>query len=150
LGSPYDGTRTVATNSGSPTTSFTATVTSSTSQSNTADTDGTITGATRLRWGFDDGTYTSSGTGTYAEITDGGVEYEIYDALTGGNLLEIGQFDYDYDTDTPLVNGTEFYHVYLSGRNGINNFARPTYMRIRTYVTDYDSAYYYASFTGRV
>jgi hypothetical protein len=150
LGAPYDGTRTVATNSGSPTTSFTATVTSSTSQANTADTDGTITGDTRLRWGFDDGTYTSSGTGTYAAITDGGVEYEIYDALTGGNLLEVGQFDYDYNTDTPQVNGTDFYHVYLSGRDGINNFAKPIYMRIRTYVTDYDDAYYYASFTGRI
>ena len=150
LAAPYDGTRTVATVSGSPTTSFTATVASTTSQSLTADTDGTITGDTRLRWGFDDGTYTKSGSGTYSAITDGGVEYEIYDAASGGNLLAIGQFSYDFTLDTPTVNGTSYYHVFLSGRDGIDNFARPTYMRIRYYVSDYDGSYYYAAFSARV
>lgn len=150
LAAPYDGTRTVATNTGSPTTSFTATVASTTSQALTADTDGTITGDTRLRWGFDDGTYTSSGSGTYAAITDGGIEYEIYDAASGGNLLKISQYDYDFTLDTPTVNGTDYYHVFLSGRDGIDNFARPTYMRIRYYVSDYDGKYYYATFSGRI
>jgi hypothetical protein len=150
LGAPYDGTRTVASVSGSPTTSFTATVASTTSQAKTTDADGTITGNTRLRWGFDDGTYTSSGSGTFAAITNEGVEYEIYDALTGGNLLKSAQFDYDFSLDSPAVNGTSYYHVFLSGRDGIDNFARPTYMRIRAYVTDYDGAYYYATFSGRL
>ena len=152
LGTPYDGSRTVATNTGSPTTSFTtALVAGTTAQSNTADTDGTITANTRLSWGFDDGSYTSSGTGTYAAITDGGVEYEIYDAASGGNLLNIGTFDYDFSLDSPTINGSSYYHVYLSGRDGtVDNFARPTYMRIRYFVQDYDDKYYYATFTGRI
>jgi hypothetical protein len=41
--------------------------------------------------------------------------------------------------------------VYLSGRDGIvDNFARPTYMKIRAFVQDYDGKYYYAAFTGRI
>jgi hypothetical protein len=147
LGTGYDGTRTV---SGAFSNRITANVSNSTSQALTNDTDGTITGNTRLRWGFDDGTYTSSGSGTYAAITDGGVEYEIYDALSGGNLLKISQYDYDFSLDSPTVNGTSYYHVFLSGRDGIDNHANPRYMRIRTYVTDYDGKYYYSSFSGRI
>jgi hypothetical protein len=104
-----------------------------------------------LSWGFDDGTYTSSGSGTYAAITNGGVEYEIYDAASGGTLLNIGTFDYDFSLDSPTINGSSYYHVYLSGRDGIvDNFARPTYMKIRAFVQDYDGKYYYAAFTGRI
>jgi hypothetical protein len=147
LGTGYDGTRTV---SGAFSNRITASVTNSTSQALTSDTDGTITGNTRLRWGFDDGTETHSGTGTYAAITMGGVEYEIYDAATGGTLLASSNYSYDFTLDTPTVNGTSYYHVYLSGRDGIDNHANPRYMRIRTYATDYDGKYWYSSWSGRI
>jgi len=147
LATPYDGTRTV---SGAFSNRITANVTSSTSQALTNDIDGTITGNTRLRWGFDDGTFTSSGSGTYAAITNEGVEYEIYDTPTGGSPIKTGQYDYDFTLDSPTVNGTSYYHVFLSGRDGIDNNAAPKYMRIRAYVTDYDGKYYYATFSGRI
>lgn len=148
LGTGYDGARTV---SGAFSNRITANVNNSTSQALTNDTDGTITGNTRLRWGFDDGTYTSSGSGTYAAITNGGVQYEIYDAASGGNYLEGGSYSYDFSLDTPQVNSVSYYHVFLSGRDGtLSNYAAPIYMRIRAYGTDYDGKYYYATWSSRI
>jgi len=107
-----------------------------------------------------DGTRTVSGafsnritanvTSSTSQALTNDIDGTITDTPTGGSPIKTGQYDYDFTLDSPTVNGTSYYHVFLSGRDGIDNNAAPKYMRIRAYVTDYDGKYYYATFSGRI
>lgn len=152
LGAPYDGSRTVASVTGSPTTAFTtALVAGTTAQANTADTDGTISGSTRMRWGWDNSSETHAGGNTvYTNMSGGGTEYEIYTSETGGSLLDSGSYDNDTSLDSVAVGGSSYYHVYLSGREALPNNANFRYMRIRGYFSDYDGTYHYSTWSARL
>jgi hypothetical protein len=150
LGAPYDGSRTVASVTGSPTTAFTtALVAGTTAQANTADTDGTISASTRMRWGWDNSTEThAGGTGTFAVLNSGHTEFEVYATQTGGTAIDEVLIENNTSLDSIAVNGTSYYNVYLSGRENLDNNANPHYGQVRGYFFDYDDKIYYSGFTS--
>jgi hypothetical protein len=151
VGTDYNGSRTVSgigSNSNGSYIEFTGSSVST--ESFTSDTDGTVTGNTRFRYGWNNGSISFSGTGTFATVEPAGFDYEIYSAATGGTLLDEGAFLYSTTTRSPQVNSTNYIYTYLSGREDLGNSANTRHTRIRTLGLDYDGKIWPSSWSNRV
>lgn len=104
-----------------------------------------------MRWGWDNGTASTSGTGTGSGMTINGFFYEIYTTATGTTLWDSGFRIYRSINSTLLVNGLNFIYV-----QNYNNSSSPVYTssarfgRIQMEAYDYDVKTYLAPWTGRI
>ena len=151
LGTAYNGTQTITTIGSTGNGDYIQwTGTSTTTEAFTSDTDGTITASSRFRYGWNNGTITKSGTGTYSNVNPAGFDYEIYSVATGGTAIDSGLYTNSVTDVTRQVNSVNYDYTYFSGRNNLGNSVNPRYMRIKMLAIDYDNKVWEASWTGRV
>jgi hypothetical protein len=109
------------------------------------------TGSQFMRWGWNNGTTTTSGTGTGGGLTQNGFYYEIYTTATGTTLWDSG-YRAQRTTNSPLtVNGTS--RIYVQNYTTSTTPAYTTasrFGRIQIECYDVDFSVYKGAWTGRI